>query len=1416
VIQDTSDSDDGRAVARRRLPRIIAAIVLLVLGGWYYKAVRSKTEYASSRNLRLLSTVAAQIDGSITTHRRLVQNFAEAQSWCDEGAKPLETYDRSSPGAAREIGNLYAADFDHLKRLKGPASVVLESCLQMLVRDGSGGLALQYEYAAPVQPPQPGAPPWRKDIVPEATCAWTDAPHAIGTLPFDKLLKPLFHQPFLNAFDTLLLVRGDGLVLFESKAGDGRAGERQSGGDSVAQQSVSITALQVLQERSGFRDTKPISMERLRGETSAVDVEVGNSGYKLFAEPYRFDTPSSDCLLPLPSGDPKVVDPQRTRWFICGLVSKGHFDREVFTISASIVALITAALLLIACSAPFLKLTLIGEHQPVIRTDVIVLTVSTVFGIGILTLMLLDIVAYDRMKKEADVQHEAFAEHMKAQINNEIDRALLAADDLKLWSTSCHRWSNPTVAGLANDSELHSSAFLHANLYRYISSFAFINRDGRQVLRGVMAKAPPPLVSVAGRTYFDAVQKRPWYRQVHGVTHPFYIESVQTITFGSREAILAVPGGDSDVPVFIANLAFVQAVKPVTPPGLRFAIIDENGNVLFHSDEQRNTFENLFEEAGENRNLRAAVFSRREEFVDASYWGDDQRIRVTPLADVPWTLLTFRNKDLLRTVNIETTMLALILIGLHVSLLLASLTIATIIRPHYRIPWLWPSEKELGRWTKVLIAFIVSALAVIVSTHFVAGSGGILIGFVAPLQVCALTCLILRQNARPGGIATALIIWFLGSGIWIADLAANGMDPTLLPPGPAALKILDIALLIIAPIGLVFIPLRITPKAGSSGYRSCYVACGVLILVIVSVLPAAAYFRAAYGIQIDSFVKYGQLVMADRLARRLDVLSAPDSIGEKSPAAPGYGLPFFYNSGWCLPSGGGGPNPCDVVPQRPFRQVDDNVAHVVEDLLPQYSENSMDLRDLHHPKASDDSWSWQRSGSLLRLVRRLSVDQKTMKRMQLGAGQNLVMVSQLPSVVPSVLRAQDILAWPGDWSLPVSFDEPVSVTWPTIRAAAWFGVLTGFTALLFGIATFIAKRIFLIDIRPPEWLKLKVKPPLGANVGVVRRGQTIDKFVDTACFPHQIELDRVVDSDDWCSLPAKFDAEAATAVLIVDLEKVTCDSEKMRHALDLLEPLVAHPEIAVVAVSAVAPSTLLAAAPHRLRERWNSVLDAFLWITNAPVSFPAGKAAAPVVAKRHWVVALREAVMRRAEKQRADFTSREHTWDTALQRLPPDYAAGEPLESLMDNYGELADGYYRSVWANCSKEEKLLLYQIATHGLANQAARRTLRRLLGRRLVLRDPELRLFSSTFCCFVVGRAAEVEKTCTTAGDEDSAWDRLQLPLLAGIVIVAGVFLATQKDLLNLTTAIATGLTAGLPALTKIVGLVAARRGLTPRVD
>ena len=121
---------------------------------------------------------------------------------------------------------------------------------------------------------------------------------------------------------------------------------------------------------------------------------------------------------------------------------------------------------------------------------------------------------------------------------------------------------------------------------------------------------------------------------------------------------------------------------------------------------------------------------------------------------------------------------------------------------------------------------------------------------------------------------------------------------------------------------------------------------------------------------------------------------------------------------------------------------------------------------------------------------------------------------------------------------------------------------------------------------------------------------------------------------------------------------------------------------------------------------------------------------------------------------------------------------------------DAAEPYYRSIWELCSREERLVLIQLAQEGLLNPKRLEIVRRLARRGLVNVDPRFQLMNESFRRFVrtvetPERIAEWERT--TSG---MSWSRLGTPLYAFAAVAIAILLYTQQAMFTSVLAIATG--------------------------
>ena len=89
----------------------------------------------------------------------------------------------------------------------------------------------------------------------------------------------------------------------------------------------------------------------------------------------------------------------------------------------STMALLMALLLLALFSWPFLKLSFIGEAQRVRAQDVVLVGLGALLGIGLVTVVALDLYAYWRLEDVLDNQLRRFAGSVKLQAKQEVSAA---------------------------------------------------------------------------------------------------------------------------------------------------------------------------------------------------------------------------------------------------------------------------------------------------------------------------------------------------------------------------------------------------------------------------------------------------------------------------------------------------------------------------------------------------------------------------------------------------------------------------------------------------------------------------------------------------------------------------------------------------------------------------------------------------------------------------------------------------------------------------------------------------------------------------------------------------------------------------------------------------------------------------------
>lgn len=1379
-------TDDGEGVKRKiasaaRAPLIITIVVIVVVGAAYYAFYRQQVEYYTGRNLRLVSTLTAQIDGRVGMYSR---SFREGT------LKPDAIGSRAEPIAQPE-------PTEPIKR--GISETERGWSLLLQGENGSKATVRLDDVLKPIFARRVGA---AFDMVLVADAAGNIL-YSLRTPPPASSLLTNEAEP-LDDEEKGLPPRSAAMVRSANRA----MKERESGSALV------ISRLGALLQRKGWREYTSLDPATLLVATEQIRVRLGDAEYLLFSQPYTF------------ARKPVSLEAEAKPLIICGLVAAPRFRYDVSAVSASIILMAVGVALLAICCWPFLRIALIHPSQELAITDVALIVICTAVGASVLTLALLDVFAYRTLAKDSDEQLHRFSETVVEEFGHNVQRAMKVLDEAqkltapkvpdqekstapllppaKKPAKSSPKISQPLPPALTADESVGQ--------YPYVDSIAWIDGDGRPQVHFAAQNAVQNvarLSNVGQRLYFrNALLERTWTVN----EQPYVLEWVTSRATGEVRAVLAKNTRDPRLPVIALSTDLIDITYAVRPPGVELAIIDETGEVVYHSDNERIGYENFFAETDRDRDLRSAVLARREGHVSAGYWGEDKSIYVRPLIGSRWTLLTFRAKRLSRVLNVEAATLTLVLLLLGAAPYVFLYIFTLIIAPRYRAPSIWPDESRRGDYMRLCVIYLALLLLFGLTTYVLTPWSSFYAVMMIPAVAILSTYLVLHRIGTPRRFAIATALWIVANAILFTVLLRYNVAAGRFFSGhPAVAKAVLVAVAVAVAALTAMLVSRSPGRRLSAfalarvplGYSTLYRLCGVLILVLCAALPVAAFFNISRHVQAELLVKYGQLRAAADLEHRIDHLETLNVRSDSTPAVyrdvlrPDI-LKKTFGSTWglqpvvekappALLAGAAG-----VICEKPA-ETDWTVPPSAASLLPALYEDSIAIRPLFDIGARDQLWHWCVEETLITLVRKVRFDVKVSQKLweSTPADQKIVISS---------LRT------------PVEEDDDEGGGGSAVPAMLLGGL--GLLVVFWYASGFIASRVLLMDVTEPHWMaRLPLSPTLGDHIFLVRRDKdaaalTGDDPMGKGLPFLDVSFEELARTDSWDAALERLDGSAAGRnVRIVDFEHGVNDGSVNLKKLQWLERLLSLPDRTVIVISTVSPAFVMTApppkadAPPDYLDRWRTLLDRFVTVTAEELEL------------RHEEWKRRQqfrTLSQLRERGPKSWLEKETAYNPFLRRLRDELEPGDDRAHLLDEIAERAETYYAGLWATCRQDEKLLLYQLARNGLANGRNRRTLRRLIARGLVRRDPNLELFSETFRLYVL-EASQREDLVSRARAErgTSTWDTLRLPFFIIIISFLLLLFATQKDLLTTTTALAAALTTGLPIIMKLIGVFSEKR-------
>ena len=1105
-----------------------------------------------------------------------------------------------------------------------------------------------------------------------------------------------------------------------------------------------------------------ITRASMIGVSQVADVVLGGTDYKLFIQPIKFPSIRLDD-----AGDDLQAD-----WLLGGLMLRSRFNSQSRSISISWIVAFSLVALLVLISLPLFKLWYMGYQDLLKKRDVVLLLMSMVVGTGLVVLILLDVTYYQELKYEMRKKLETLANTIEQSFKSE-----LRAVDAQLDAFIEVAGANPNI-----DVRSNVDTSLIPHIYPYFTDLSSIDAHGRQRIKWSRRDRPTPLIDVGRRAYYQqARQGRLWTPDPSKPELRLFIEPIYSWNTGQNQVIVSKPASDSTVVTLSTRL--LSRMNPVLPPTIGYAVVDEDGSVLFHQDEGRNLRENFFAESDENDEVLNAVRMRVSTALDASYQGKDHRFYVRPVEGTPWVLVLFQDKHVLRTANLQTIAEAgmLFVIYLLISAVLFLGWMLWIWVRHDRkvsYGWAWPSSRRAKAYNQIIkgnVVLAVTMTAVILLSHPYQ-----LLHVMVLMPVLAGLLAFLNMKEAWHTVDVPKPVVEHGPGWWV--IPAYRLK-TYLPAAVILVVLWLISIIALEPhqagdyltllvlmvgTGAAFLFISFsgvlsgTPATSKETHRSknsvdfrrSYLIAIFSLVVVGSIIPVVGMFKIAYDTENALRVRQRLFKLGEALqvhCERLDIVCVNGSEDVKNTAK------------WSIHIAG-------------FAEADADTSDVVKSSTwPDW------IRALYvsvRPRFNNLTYE---TNAIVRRTDDERVFTKTEGGIQMAARPGLSPIT-LSASVPA-FKSVFVLEGPSKW--------------------IWLLGMPAILAVLFVLIKTIANQVVLLPLEEPTNVDVRhiIYGAKNTNffiVGTPNSGKSALFERNSRIQYHNLR--NVENAEDLRNLKPKH----GTLRWVLDhFEHNANDPDWTAAKTELVRRMIDTPSTPVAVIS----------TEPVVENEWSDLFSGFVHYHMHGQSDPKAfeeklEKILPRVEKENPADVLLQTRVRLLcqflRTESAPLNLRKVGEDILEFDDRIEEQSHEELRSL---FLEWARQDYRLIWTTCSEPQKMVLNQLAKEGFVNFNAYKStiLRELMRKGLIRFAPELRLMNVTFRDYLLQPAIQDEVDDLIEQHGASTWQKMKVPLLTVLVGVSLFIFITQQEVFNVTLAWVSAVATALPAMFKVFSVV-----------
>ena len=410
-------------------------------------------------------------------------------------------------------------------------------------------------------------------------------------------------------------------------------------------------------------------------------------------------------------------------YYLLGIIDKKTINESKLQLPPKLLMWLILGLLMLIATVPLLKLRFVSSTYAIQKTDKSQIVIGTLFAAGILSIALVQQLFfsyYDTFKQE---QLTHLHQNIRNDFKQELETMFQSLGNLSFNECELYKDTEPYKqkicgAQLSGDKIVSQSGIEYLSLFE---SIAAVNEKGKVDTELLSFHSSRQLafrkeLDLSKREYFKAGIAGEFWNHQWSTELPseqsntfiqrFYLQRLFNIEDGRRNTLISMPFGvinglikntksapnisellswvgkmlaklktfQESEKITITGTRFSSLVDRILPKNFSFAVINQNGDVFFHSDDSLSLNENFFTESNRNPELLIAAehgLSANPTPITLNYKGVKHQALVGPLIPVeneyhaakslPWQLVVFFNPEELQNNNMILVFLAVFL-----------------------------------------------------------------------------------------------------------------------------------------------------------------------------------------------------------------------------------------------------------------------------------------------------------------------------------------------------------------------------------------------------------------------------------------------------------------------------------------------------------------------------------------------------------------------------------------------------------------------------------------------------------------------------------------------------------------------------------------------------------------------------------